>query len=198
MCCNSTGATFRRLEINILWQPNSTPEMISAKRREIRENTANNTSAESKKQLNCEKSESPADFAPKNKLPICKSHLWRMSPASYRWVAQLSITIKWSTSIAWLPWFVVACPASPKKLRKHIESDTPSTLFAYNTPSKPHNRFSVTSPPFMLPKITSTDGCLLKAWPYTGLPVPTLIPASSKNLSFSGGQELITSRKCWQ
>ena len=63
------GATLPRLKINILWQPKSTPEMISAKRREMRENTADNSSAESKKQLNFEKSGSPTNFAPKKTEP---------------------------------------------------------------------------------------------------------------------------------
>ena len=64
------GATFHRLKVNILWQPKSTPEMISKKRQEMRASTTTsigkNNSAELKdplkKQLNFENPESPAVF----------------------------------------------------------------------------------------------------------------------------------------
>ena len=59
------GATFHRLKVNILWQPKSTPEMISNKRQEMRVSTSTctgkNNSAEvkdpRKKQLNFENPE---------------------------------------------------------------------------------------------------------------------------------------------
>ena len=57
-----SGTTFRRLKIKIQWQPKSTPEIISTKRREISEREiigeTGVTGAESKKRLsfNVEKS----------------------------------------------------------------------------------------------------------------------------------------------
>lgn len=51
-CANAVpGSTFRRLKIKVKWQPKSTPEMISSKRREITERTFAMTGGELKKQL---------------------------------------------------------------------------------------------------------------------------------------------------
>ncbi|KAM7432944.1 hypothetical protein ABFA07_016721 [Porites harrisoni] len=70
-----SGTTFRRLKINIQWQPKSTPEIVSNKRREITEREiigeTGVTGAESKKRLlfNVEKSNfSTASVAAMNAL----------------------------------------------------------------------------------------------------------------------------------
>ena len=48
---NVPGTAFRRLKININWQPKSTPELISAKRQEIREGRYSETGGESRRKL---------------------------------------------------------------------------------------------------------------------------------------------------
>lgn len=48
---NVAGTAFRRLKINITWQPKSTPELISAKRQEIREGSHRETGGESRRKL---------------------------------------------------------------------------------------------------------------------------------------------------
>ena len=48
---NVPGTAFRRLKINITWQPKSTPELISAKREEIREGSHRETGGESRRKL---------------------------------------------------------------------------------------------------------------------------------------------------
>ena len=46
-----SGTTFRRLKLKVQWQPRSTPEMVSSKRREISERILTESGGQSRKQL---------------------------------------------------------------------------------------------------------------------------------------------------
>ena len=46
-----SGTTFRRIKLKVKWQPRSTPQMVSSKRREITERSLTESGAELRKQL---------------------------------------------------------------------------------------------------------------------------------------------------